>query len=100
MSDVEKSSGVTRGHQVDVRVGAFRNKDSGDTSGFGGLVVPVVMPGASSKPFGAWFDMAASVLEKSLSKSGIKVKDAIEYYTVDRGEFTIHAKPEHLLLIC
>lgn len=100
MSDLEKSSGVTEGHQVDVRVGAFRNKDSGDTSGFGGLVAPVVMPGASSKPFGAWFDMAADVLEKSLTKSGIKVKDAIEYYTVDRGEFTIHAKPEHLLSLC
>ena len=41
---------------VGVRQGAFGASGSGDTSGFGGLVRPIEMPGASEKPYGGYFD--------------------------------------------
>ena len=44
---------------VGVRRGMFGVRDSGDTSGYGGLVRPVVMPGGTTRPFGGWFDDVA-----------------------------------------
>ena len=67
---------------VDVREGAFGARDTGDTSGFGGLVRPVAMPGASQRPFGGWFDQVADDLER------LAPADAIEKVVVDRGEIT------------
>ena len=40
---------------VETRVGAFGVSGSPDVSGYGGLVSPVVLPGASSRPYGGWF---------------------------------------------
>ena len=94
---VEAATGVTEGHQIAVKQGAFRAKGSGDTSGFGGLVRPVVLPGATSRPFGSWFDAAADKLEGALKQRGIKANAAIEHFTVDRGEFAITVRREHLL---
>ena len=98
-SALESPIGVTHGHQVDVQHGAFRTKGAGDTSGFGGLVRPVVLPGATERPFGSWFDAAATKLEKELKKQGTKASAAIEYFTVDRGEFSITVRREHLLAV-
>ena len=47
---------------VEVREGAFGAHGTGDTSGFGGLTRPVVMPGAASRPFGGWYDQVADDL--------------------------------------
>ncbi len=41
---------------VGVRTGMFGAKGTGDTSGYGGLVQPVVYPGSAQRPFGGWFD--------------------------------------------
>lgn len=94
---LETPLGVTEGRQIDVKQGAFRAKGSGDTSGFGGLVSPVILPGATARPFGSWFDAAADKLEKALRARSVTIKKAIEYYTVDRGELTIVVRREHLL---
>jgi NADH-quinone oxidoreductase subunit C len=96
---IEPAIGQTQPHQVGVREGAFRSNGSGDTSGFGGLVSPVFLPGATSRPFGSWFDAAADTLEKALAKQGVKANKAIEHYTVDRGEFTIVVRPVHLISV-
>lgn len=96
---LESPIGLTEGHQVDVTHGAFRTKGSGDTSGFGGLVRPVILPGATARPFGSWFDAAATKLEKELKKQGIKASAAIAHFTVDRGEFSITVHREHLLAV-
>lgn len=97
--DLEFAQGATEGHQVGVREGSFRVKGAGDTSGFGGLVRPVLIPGATSRPFGEWFDAAADALEAALLNQGISVSDAIEHYTVDRGELTIVVRREHLISV-
>lgn len=81
-------------HIVDVRKGSFNVEGSGDTSGFGGLVRTFAMPGATSRPYGSYFDALADVLFGRLEELKI---DAIEYPVVDRGEFTLFVRREHLL---
>ena len=81
-------------HIVDVRQGAFNVTGSGDTSGFGGLVRTFAMPGATSRPYGSYFDAVADVLYGRLEEMGI---DGIEYPVVDRGEFTLFVRREFLL---
>ena len=56
---------------VGVRKGAFGAAGSGDTSGFGGLVAPIVMPGASLPPFGGWFDEVAEEIALSLADANV-----------------------------
>lgn len=87
--------GVAEIDLVGVRRGAFGAAGSGDTSGFGGLVTPIVMPGASLPPFGGWFDEVAEELALSLLDAG--VSGAIEKIVIDRGEMTFYVKPEHLI---
>lgn len=80
---------------VGVRHGMFGVTGTGDVSGFGGLVAPTVFPGASSRPYGGWFDEAADVLAERLDATG--VADAVSHVVVDRGEITFHVRREHLL---
>ena len=83
-------------HVIDVRQGSFNVTGSGDTSGFGGLVRTFAMPGATSRPFGSYFDAVADALFGRLEELKI---DAIEYPVVDRGEFTLFVRREHLLQV-
>ncbi|MEY3277772.1 MAG: hypothetical protein RLZZ426_258 [Actinomycetota bacterium] len=96
---IENIGTSTTDHPVGQRVGSFHVKGSGDTSGFGGLVQTITIPGSTTRPFGSWFDAAADVLEKSLVTQGIKVQDAIEFYTVDRDELTIVVRRENLVAV-
>ena len=89
--------GVTNLELLDSRDGAFGVKGSGDTSGFGGLVDPRVMPGASQAPFGGWFDGVAEEIELSLADQGLPFASATEKVVVDRGEITFFVRREHLV---
>jgi NADH-quinone oxidoreductase subunit C len=80
---------------VGVRKGAFGSQGSGDTSGFGGLVAPIVMPGASIPPYGGWYDEVAEELALSLVDAG--VSGAVEKIVIDRGEMTFYVMPENLI---
>ena len=82
---------------VGVRRGAFGVEGSGDTSGFGGLVAPIVMPGASPRPYGGWFDEVADEIELSLQARNLPVASAIEKVVIDRGEITFFVKRDHLV---
>ncbi|MDM7854389.1 NADH-quinone oxidoreductase subunit C [Cellulomonas alba] len=82
---------------VDVRHGMFGAHGSGDTSGYGGLVVPVVMPGPSERPYGGWFDEVVDVLTELLDASGTGFANAIESVVVDRDELTLHVAREHVV---
>ena len=62
---------------VGVRKGMFGVRGSGDTSGYGGLVRPVVMPGGSSRPYGGWFDEVDSALRSGLAELGLAVPDVV-----------------------
>jgi len=87
--------GVAEIDLVGVRKGAFGSQGSGDTSGFGGLVAPIVMPGASIPPFGGWYDEVAEELALSLVDAG--VSGAVERIVIDRGEMTFYVTPENLI---
>lgn len=87
--------GVAEIDLVGVRKGAFGAAGSGDTSGFGGLVTPIVMPGASLPPFGGWFDEVAEELALSLLDAG--VSGAVEKIVIDRGEITFFVRSENLI---
>ena len=89
--------GVTNLELLDARDGAFGVKGSGDTSGFGGLLDPRVMPGASQAPFGGWFDEVAEEIELSLADQGLPFASATEKVVVDRGEITFFVRREHLV---
>jgi NADH-quinone oxidoreductase subunit C len=83
-------------HQVlGSRTGMFGVRDSGDTSGYGGLVSTVAMPGGSEPPYGGWFDDVARALSTALAERGLP--DAVEKVVVHRGEITFWIRRERLL---
>ncbi len=67
------------------RHGMFGAKGTGDTSGYGGLVAPVVLPGTAQRPYGGWFDAVADQLDP-----------LIERVVIHRGEITFHVSRNHL----
>jgi NADH-quinone oxidoreductase subunit C len=81
---------------VDVRQGMFGQRGSGDTSGFGGLVRTVAMPGPSERPFGGDFDALADRLAVVLAADGLSFDAAIEKVVVDRGELTMFVRRDDL----
>lgn len=81
---------------IGVRRGMFGPAGTGDTSGYGGLVRPIVLPGAASRPYGGWFDAVADGLDAALARIPVDPREAVEGVVVDRGEMTVHIRPEHL----
>lgn len=81
------------------RTGMFGASGSGDTSGYGGLVAPILFPGAAVRPYGGYFDEVADQLETSLVGGDASFGEAIERVVVDRGELTLHVRREHLLTV-
>ncbi|MEU6120703.1 NADH-quinone oxidoreductase subunit C [Streptomyces sp. NPDC047123] len=87
------------GEVIGVRRGMFGADNGGDTSGYGGLVRTVTLPGASSRPYGGWFDETADELEGALEEQGLVPENAIDKTVVDRGEITFHIAREHLVRV-
>lgn len=99
---LEAAAQGDRGHRtpldvVSVREGMFGVAGTGDTSGFGGLVSTVAMPGASERPYGGWFDQVVDILAELLDASGTGYDAAVESVVVDRGELTLNIAREHLV---
>ena len=82
---------------VGERRGMFGVRDSGDTSGYGGLVAPIVFPGSARRPYGEWRDEVADALEARLGSDGLT--RAIERVVVHRGEITFHVRREDLVAV-
>ena len=78
---------------VSVRTGMFGTSDGGDTSGFDLLVEPVVLPPASVRPYGGWFDEVADALEHSIPDYSAVVRKVV----VHAGDITFHVRREQLL---
>lgn len=68
------------------RRGMFGVEGTGDTSGYGGLVRPIVYPGAAQRPYGGWFDTVADGLE-----------GLVEQVVIHRGEITFHIHRDNLV---
>ena len=75
---------------IGVRRGMFGASDSGDTSGYGGLVKPVVLPGAARRPYGGWYDEVADALEATMGLEGV---------VIHRGEITFHVRRQDLVAV-
>ncbi|CAN5378622.1 hypothetical protein BH23ACT6_BH23ACT6_12280 [soil metagenome] len=88
-SDAEGTMPVQMGE----RRGMFGSSLGSDTSGYGGLVQPVLFPGAAERPYGGHFDEIADLLGAAL---GDKHDDAIIRVVIDRGEMTLRVDREHL----
>jgi NADH-quinone oxidoreductase subunit C len=86
--------GTTREDAVGVRRGMFGATGSGDTSGYGGMVAPIVYPGTAQRPFGGWHDEVADALTERLQASDIE--QAVERVVIHRGEITFHVRREDL----
>ncbi len=76
--------------------GLFGVSGSGDTSGFGGLVRRRPSLVDSPRPYGGYFDEVVDSLEAAYPGFA----DAIEQVVVDRGELTLHIKPERIAEVC
>ena len=96
----EANESSERQNLIAERMGMFGAHGSGDTSGFGGLVQTVVMPGETSQPFGSWFDEVYEILVEVLEDGGLDPEQVIEKSVVDRGEFTLHIAAEHIVTVC
>ena len=81
---------------VNAEHGMFGTKGSGDVSGFGGLVRRRPTSADSPRPFGSYFDEVHDALEEAYPGFA----DAIEKVVVDRGELTLHIKPERIREVC
>jgi NADH-quinone oxidoreductase subunit C len=100
MTDAGRSvvpQGVEELDIIGVRHGSFGTSAGGDTSGFGGLVEPIVMPAPASRPFGGWFDEVSDELELALQAAGLPATEAIEKVVIHRDEITYHVRREHLV---
>ena len=78
---------------IGVRRGMFGVQDGGDTTGYGGLVRRIQLPGSTQRPFGGWFDDVTDALERSYPDFG----GAIERVVVDRGELTFYVRRHRLV---
>ncbi|MBW8802714.1 MAG: NADH-quinone oxidoreductase subunit C [Catenulisporales bacterium] len=87
------------GELIAVRKGMFGARNGGDTSGYGGLVRRIELPGASQRPFGGYFDVIADELEGALEEQSLPPAEAISGYVVHRGQLTIHVPREHVVRV-
>ena len=83
-----------------VRTGMFGTRTTGDTSGYGGLVVRQPPSLSSERPYGSYFDEVADALGGALEASGLNFGDAIERVVVSAGELTLQVRREHLVQVC
>ncbi len=81
------------GDIVDFRRGMFGSQGSGDTTGYGGLVRPVQLPGETPRPYGGWFDEVADQLGRVVPA----YDQAVEKVVVHRDEITFHVHRDHLV---
>ncbi|MGC1207103.1 MAG: hypothetical protein WA880_04015, partial [Ornithinimicrobium sp.] len=73
--------------QVGERRGMFGGSLGLDTSGYGGLVQPILTPGSAVRPYGGYFDEIADHLIDVL---GDKHDSVIDRTVIDRKEMTLH----------
>src|SRR5699024_9853245 len=76
---------------VGVRRVMFGVRDTGDTSGYGGLVLPTEVPGVSSRPSGSYFDAVVGALVEALdARGGLSFDEAVAKVIVHAGQLTLH----------
>lgn len=92
--------GFIHPEQITQRQGSFGVQDSGDTTGFGGLVTASFLPGEAQRPYGGWFDSIVDILEELITEDNLTVGDVIEKVVIDRGELTLFITRQHIRTVC
>jgi NADH-quinone oxidoreductase subunit C len=95
----EVEAGLERMSEPVIRTGMFGTHTTGDTSGYGGLLVRQPLPLSTPRPYGSYFDDIADALGGALETSGLAFGDAVERVVVAYGELTLHVRREHLVEI-
>ncbi|MGV1007571.1 MAG: NADH-quinone oxidoreductase subunit C [Dermatophilaceae bacterium] len=91
--------------KVGERRGMFGAEQGPDTSGYGGLRRPILLPGAAERPYGSYFDEIADQLARALGAGPtaydgrVGFDTAVERVVVDRGEMTLIVHREHLAVV-
>jgi len=80
-----------------IRTGMFGTQTTGDTSGYGGLLVRQPPLPSTLRPYGSYFDEVADALGGALEASSLNFGDAVERVVVANGELTFHVRREHLV---
>jgi NADH-quinone oxidoreductase subunit C len=81
---------------VGERHGMFGATGEPDTTGYGGLRSPILLPGKAERPYGSYFDDVADHLAAALGPDPTAYDVAIDRVVVDRGELTFVVNREHL----
>ncbi len=85
--------------KVGERRGMFGAMAGPDTSGYGGLRRPILLPGAAERPYGSYFDHVADHLRLALDAGPIGYDTAVDQVVIDRGEMTLNVRREHLPVV-
>ncbi len=85
--------------EISVAHGLFGPPGTGDTSGFGGLISSIGLPGAAERPYGGWFDGVVDDVITGLRARDVEPDAALVSVIVDRGELTLMVAREHLLAV-
>ena len=98
--DPAAEAGEERLAEPVVRTGMFGTHTTGDTSGYGGLLVRQQPSLSSQRPYGSYFDEVADALGSALEASGLNFGIAIERVVVAFGELTLHVRREYIVDVC
>jgi len=82
---------------IGVRHGMFGIDGSGDTSGYGGLVRPVTLPGSTPRPYGGYFDEVVDRLGEVLGAETFEA--AVARVVVHRDQMTCEIHREQLVTV-
>jgi NADH-quinone oxidoreductase subunit C len=82
---------------IGVRHGMFGVTGSGDTSGYGGLLREVTLPGSSPRPYGGYLDDVVDRLIEALGEDAFTA--AVERVVVFRDELTLDVRREQLVAV-
>ena len=94
--ELAQPGGAAAPQVVGIRKGMFGSVMGQDTSGYSGLVRPILVAGAAERPYGGYFDEIADNLERGLVGGTASYAEAVASVVVDRGEMTMHIRREHL----
>src|SRR5215831_6600295 len=99
LPEPEAVAGQERLAEQVARTGMFGTETTGDTSGYGGLLVRRPPVPASERPYGSYFDEIADRLAEGMDREGTGFSEAIEQVVVAYGELTMHVRREHLTAV-
>ncbi len=92
LAEIENAGLVPEGAFGATQHGMFGVRDSGDTTGFGGLVRDPYVAPAAERPYGGYFD---EVVDSFIAASS-SAAAAVEKVVVEHGELTLYVRADAL----